>query len=82
MCFQVTLLENLQGTCDQLCRVLSAGEVANHLSNLFNATPVESTRNLTRAKLRAMKNAVNSQIFDDDGKIFIANLLFFGYQHV
>ncbi|KAK4293650.1 hypothetical protein Pmani_033668 [Petrolisthes manimaculis] len=63
---QVTLLENLQGTCDQLCRVLTAGEVANHLSNLFNATPVESTRNLTRAKLRAMKNAISSQIFDND----------------
>ncbi|XP_045606392.1 dedicator of cytokinesis protein 3 isoform X3 [Procambarus clarkii] len=63
---QVTLLEHLQGACDQLCRVLSPGEVANHLSNLFNATPVESTRDLTRAKLHAMKNSVNSPIFDDD----------------
>lgn len=66
--FQVTLLEHLQGACDQLCRVLSPGEVANHLSNLFNATPVESTRDLTRAKLHAMKNSVNSPVFDDDGK--------------
>ncbi|XP_042868283.1 dedicator of cytokinesis protein 3-like isoform X2 [Penaeus japonicus] len=63
---QVTLLEHLQGACDQLTRVLSPGEVANHLSNLFNATPVESTRDLTRSKLLAMKNAVNSQIFEDD----------------
>ncbi|XP_071543136.1 dedicator of cytokinesis protein 3 isoform X3 [Panulirus ornatus] len=63
---QVTLLEHLQGACDQLCRVLSPGEVANHLSNLFNATPVESTRELTRAKLHAMKNSVNSPVFDDD----------------
>ncbi|XP_042209941.1 dedicator of cytokinesis protein 3-like isoform X4 [Homarus americanus] len=63
---QVTLLEHLQGACDQLCRVLSPGEVANHLSNLFNATPVESTRDLTKAKLHAMKNSINSPIFDDD----------------
>ncbi|XP_066947355.1 dedicator of cytokinesis protein 3 isoform X4 [Macrobrachium rosenbergii] len=63
---QITLLEHLQGACDQLCQVLSPGEVANHLSNLFNATPFESTRELTRAKLNAMKNSVNSSLFDDD----------------
>ena len=64
----MTLLEHLQGTCDQLSRVLTPGEVANHINTLFNATPVESSRVITRAKLRAMKNAVNSTIFDDDGK--------------
>ncbi|XP_050737688.1 dedicator of cytokinesis protein 3-like isoform X3 [Eriocheir sinensis] len=63
---QMTLLEHLQGTCDQLSRVLSPGEVANHINTLFNATPVESSRIITRAKLHAMKNAVNSTIFDDD----------------
>ncbi|KAK7065308.1 Dedicator of cytokinesis protein 3 [Halocaridina rubra] len=63
---QVTLLEHLQGACDQLILVLSPGEVSNHLSNLFNATPVESTKELTRAKLSAMKNAINSSLFDDD----------------
>lgn len=67
-CVQMTLLEHMQGTCDQLSRVLSPGEVANHISTLFNATPVESSRIITRAKLHAMKNAVNSTIFDDDGK--------------
>ncbi|KAK8389640.1 hypothetical protein O3P69_008971 [Scylla paramamosain] len=63
---QMTLLEHLQGTCDQLSRVLTPGEVANHINTLFNATPVESSRVITRAKLHAMKNAVNSTIFDDD----------------
>lgn len=64
----MTLLEHLQGTCDQLTRVLSPGEVASHISTLFNATPVESSRTITKAKLHAMKNAVNSNIFDDDGE--------------
>lgn len=66
----MTLLEHLQGTCDQLNRVLSPGEVASHINTLFNATPVESSRVITRAKLHAMKNAVNSAIFDDDGMKF------------
>ncbi|CAL4096668.1 unnamed protein product, partial [Meganyctiphanes norvegica] len=62
---QVTLLENIQGGCDQLIRALDPAKVAGHLCEMLNCVTV-GTREVARAKLKAMRNAVTSSLFDDD----------------
>ena len=68
---QITLLEYIQGTADQLYHVIGAAEVAEHLCALFKAVSMESSSELSKAKLHAIKNATCSFIFEDDGKIMI-----------
>ncbi|XP_076035833.1 dedicator of cytokinesis protein 3-like isoform X2 [Oratosquilla oratoria] len=63
---QVTLLENIHGASDQLARVMTAEEVVAHVSSLLNALPQDLPRELGKAKLKAIKNAINSTLFEDD----------------
>ena len=68
VCTQVSLLENIQGACDQIFRVLNVSEVVQHLNSLLRSISIDASPPIVQAKLHAIKNACQPIVFEDEGK--------------